>query len=184
LGSWQATRHLQWFGLALAAYAPLALDAVPAIREGRVLGLVSSAMRALGPLALVIALVRLVVMKDDDLERSYPRGVLPLLERETSEHADWHLASSDHFADWALWNVPALRGRIEADVRFELLDDDQARAMMRFLFARRGWEQVYPEAAMVLVSRKSHEDLDRKLEAMPGMHMLWESPVGHLFVRM
>jgi len=184
LGSWQATRHLQWFGLALAAYAPLALDAVPAIREGRVLGLVSSAMRVLGPLALVVALVRLLVMKEDDLERSYPRGVLPMLERETSEHADWHLASSDHFADWALWNVPALRGRIEADVRFELLDDDQARAMMRFLFARRGWESVYPDAAMVLVSRKSHEDLDRKLEAMPGMHMLWESPVGHLFVRM
>jgi hypothetical protein len=182
LGAWQASRHLQWFGLAVAAYAPLALDGVPAIREGRVLALVASSARWAGSIGLLVVLVRLCVISTAKVERKYPNGAIGTLAQLADEHPDWHLASSDHFADWALWHVPALRGRLEADVRFELLDDAHARDMSTWLSAKPGWENVYPDARMALVARKEHPLLDRKIVTLPGAHVVWENDIARLVV--
>ncbi len=181
--AWHASRHLQWFGLAVVAYAPLAVAAVPLIRSGRVLAMVASAMGVVGPLALGASLLRLARTKPSDIERNYPRDVIPVLAALTSEHPDWRLAASDHFADWALWYVPELRGRIEVDVRFELLDDAQARAMGTFMFAKPGWRSVYADANVVLVSRVSHPTLDQGMASYPGASVVWESPLARLYVR-
>jgi len=181
--SWQASRHLQWFGMALAAYGPLALDATPIVREGRVLGRVASAMRVVGPAVFFLLVVRLLLMKEDTLERGYSLAALPQLATTMRADPSSPVAVSDVWADWALWYVPELRGRLEADVRFELLDDKQAREMGVFLFAKPGWEHVYPEAKIVLVARKAHEALDKGIRAEPGAKVVWEDKLGTLVVR-
>ena len=183
LASWQASRHLQWFGMALAAYAPLALDATPVIREGRVLARVASAMRLIGPAVFFILVVRLLMMKDDTLERGYSLDALAPLSSAMAERPTSPVAISDVWADWALWYLPELRGRLEADVRFELLDDAQAREMGVFLFAKPGWQKVYPEAKIVLVARKAHEALDKGIRAEPGATVVWQDKLGTLVVR-
>jgi hypothetical protein len=178
-----ASRHLQWFGLAIAAYAPRMLDSIEAIREGRVIDKAASLMRVVAPIACVVCVVRLyAMMSDASLEREYPRDALPVLKKTAAEHADSNIAISDYFADWALWYIPELEGRIVFDVRFELLDDAQARAMGTFSFAKRGWESLYPDAHIVLVTRKNHKDLDHLLEAR-GATVIWSDAVGRLFVR-
>jgi hypothetical protein len=183
LGAWQACRHLQWFGLALAAYGPQLLDAVPAIRDGHVLGRVAKLLSVLAPVALVVALIRFALMRDDTIEQDYPNGMLPTLADAVDQHPGWHLAASDRFADWALWHVPAVRGRIENDVRFELIDEQQARDMGAFLFPEPGWEAIYKDAKLILVARKFHPALDKKVGGLPGVQVLWESDLGRLVVR-
>ena len=177
-----ASRHLQWFGLAIAAYAPRALDSVEVIREGRVIDKAASLMRFLAPVAFVVCTVRLYSMSDASLEREYPRDVLPVLKRTAAEHPESKIAISDYFADWALWYIPELEGRVVFNVRFELLDDAQARAMGTFSFAKRGWEALYPDAHIVLVTRKNHKDLDHGLEAR-GATVIWSDAIGRLFWR-
>jgi hypothetical protein len=177
-----ASRHLQWFGLAIAAYAPRALDSIEVIREGRVIDKAASVMRVAGPVAVVVFVVRLYAMSDASLEREYPREVLPVLAKTAADHPESKIAISDYFADWALWYIPELEGRVVFDVRFELLDDAQARAMGTFSFAKRGWEALYPDAKIVLLTRKHHKELDHGLEAR-GARVLWSDEIGRLFWR-
>jgi hypothetical protein len=178
----QASRHLQWFGLVIAAYAPCMLDSVSAIRDGRVLARVASAMRYVGPLVFVALSARLYAISDDSLEREYPRDVLPVLAKAAAEHPESTVAISDYFADWALWYLPELRGRVQFDVRFELLDTPQARAMGTFSFAKPGWEALYPDAKLVLVARRVHGDLDHGLAAHGG-RVLYTGTLARLFLR-
>jgi hypothetical protein len=180
--AWQASRHLQWFGVALAAYAPVALDALPPVREGHVLAKVASLARIVAPIAFVGLVVRLYAMNEQALEREYPLGVLPVISRAMDEHPDSQVAASDLYADWLLWYVPKVEGRIEWDVRFELLDDAQARAMGIFLYTRAGWESLYPDAHIVLVARKAHKSLAAALEAKHA-EVLWENDVARLYLR-
>jgi hypothetical protein len=177
-----ASRHLQWLGLTLAAYAPRALDSIEVIRDGRVIDKAASLMRVLAPIAFVVCVVRLYVMSDASLEREYPCDVLPTLKKTAEEHPESKIAISDYFADWVLWYLPELEGRVVFDVRFELLDDAQARAMGTFSFAKRGWEPLYPDAKIVLVTRKNHKDLDHALEAH-GASVIWSDAIGRLFWR-
>lgn len=180
--AWQASRHLQWFGVALAAYAPVALDALPPVREGHVLARVASVTRVVAPLAFVALVVRLYAMDQQTLEREYPRGVLPVAREIMKTHPDSEVAASDLYADWLLWYVPEVAGRIEWDVRFELLDDAQARAMGIFLYTRAGWDSLYPNAHIVLVARKAHKTLNAALEAQHAQ-VLWENDVARLYLR-
>ncbi len=180
--AWQASRHLQWFGVALAAYAPIALDALPPVREGHVLARVASLARIVAPIAFAVLTLRLYLMKDERLQAEYPRGVLPVISQALKDHPQSEVAVSDLYADWLLWYVPEVEGRIEWDVRFELLDDAQARAMGIFLYTRAGWESLYPNAHIVLVARKAHKSLNAALEAK-GAQILWENDVARLYLR-
>ena len=183
LAAWQASRHLQWFGLALAAYGPVALDATPPLQHGRVLGRVASLVRVLGPLAFVGLVARILVISDAKLENIYSLDVLAPLARAASDNPSSPIAISDVYADWALWYLPELRGRIETDVRFELLDDAQARAMGAFLYAKPGWQSVYREAHVVLVSRHQHKELDKAIVKEPGARVVFQDKLATLVVR-
>ncbi len=182
LAAWQASRHLQWFGLAVAAYAPVALDALPPVREGHVLARVASLARIVAPIAFLGLVVRLYAMKDTTLQREYPLAVLPVISRAMAEHPETHVAASDLYADWLLWYAPEVAGRIEWDVRFELLDDAQARAMGIFLYTRPGWESLYPDARIVLVAHKAHKTLNEHLAASHAQ-VLWENDFARLYLR-
>lgn len=182
LAAWQASRHLQWFGLAVAAYAPVALDALPPVREGHVLARVASLARVVAPIAFVGLVIRLYAMKDTTLQREYPLAVLPVITRTMAEHPETHVAASDLYADWLLWYAPEVAGRIEWDVRFELLDDAQARAMGIFLYTRPGWETLYPDARIILVAHKAHKTLNEHLAASHAQ-VLWENDFARLYLR-
>ena len=52
-----------------------------------------------------------------------------------------------------------------------------------FLFAKPGWQKVYPEAKIVLVARKAHEALDKGIRAEPGATVVWQDKLGTLVVR-
>ena len=126
VGAVQAVRGVIWFALAAAAILPIALDGlftradVAAPRVNRMISLAALAGLAV---ALVVTLVRPAVVLRVGVARGHAsrrcgrRRAIPTAR----------LLATDGTADWLLWRIPDLRGRIAYDVRFELYDEDNAR---------------------------------------------------------
>ncbi len=126
VGAVQAVRGVIWFALAAAAILPVALDGVltkadvDAPRVNRIIslaalaGLARRARRVRRPPGV---LVRLGVAGARRSRRCARRPA-------TRTSALW---ATDGTADWLLWRIPDLRGRIAYDVRFELYDERGAR---------------------------------------------------------
>ena len=122
VGAVQAVRGVIWFALAAAAILPVALDGVltkadvAAPRVNRIISLAALAGLAVAMLAFARAprvVVRLRVAGARASRRCARR-------RATRTRALW---ATDGTADWLLWRIPDLRGRIAYDVRFELYDE-------------------------------------------------------------
>ena len=90
---------------------------------------------------------------------------------------------SDRFADWALWHESLLAGRLTFDVRFELLGSEDARHVTQFLEARPGWQLLYPDARIVLVSKRLHPKLSAEVTRLPHARILWDDALSRLVAR-
>jgi hypothetical protein len=121
IGAVQAVRGVIWFALAAAAILPVALDGyftradVAAPRINRMISLA-----ALGGLAL--ALVAFVARPSSWFVSSWPEPQVEAVRKATRDE-NVRLWATDGTANWFLWRIPDLRGRIGYDVRFELYDE-------------------------------------------------------------
>ena len=121
VGAVQAVRGVIWFALAAAAILPVALDGlltradVAAPTVNRIISLAALAGLAV---ALVVTLVRPASWFASEWpeDRSRQCGQRPATPGT-------RLWATDGTADWLLWRIPDLRGRIAYDVRFELYDE-------------------------------------------------------------
>ncbi len=109
-----------WFALACAAILPAALDGLltradPSAR--RVNLLISGASLA----ALAVALVVTLARPPSWFSQEWPEERVAAV-REATRDPSTRLLATDGTADWLLWRIPDLRGRIAYDVRFELYD--------------------------------------------------------------
>jgi hypothetical protein len=139
-GSLRSARGIVWFALAVSVLLPVALDAVlppdhAPIRRRVALVLCAGSCAVLGAALLVW-----VPRGDAWYESAWPGGsaravaaALPSLPPGPA------VLPSDRHADWLLWKVPALRGRIAYDIRFELLTNRELRSLALFKAVRPGW---------------------------------------------
>jgi hypothetical protein len=120
VGAVQAVRGVIWFALAAAAILPVALDGYLTradLGNRRVNRLISSAALV----GLAIALVGFLARPSSWFVSNWPERQVAAV-REATETPDVSLLPTDGTADWLLWRIPGLRGRIAYDVRFELYD--------------------------------------------------------------
>ena len=121
VGAVQAVRGVIWFALACAAILPVALDGLltradpscPA-RQPRDLGREPRRPRRRAPRRARPATAA-------GSSRSGPSEQVAAV-REATRDPSTRLLATDGTADWLLWRIPDLRGRIAYDVRFELYD--------------------------------------------------------------
>ena len=81
-------------------------------------------LAALGGLAL--ALVAFVARPASWFVSEWPEAQVAAVRAATRD-PNVRVYATDGTADWLLWRIPDLRGRIAYDVRFELYDQDDAR---------------------------------------------------------
>jgi hypothetical protein len=117
-GALEAIRGITWFGLAVAVFVPNALDGVvrPEVVKYPRLNVAAAA------LAVAAALVTFVVVAAKPgswFESTWPTPALRAVE---NAGANARVLATDRHADWLLWHLPDLRGRVAFDIRFELLD--------------------------------------------------------------
>jgi hypothetical protein len=120
VGAVQAVRGVIWFALAAAAILPVALDGVltkadvAAPRVNRIISIAALAGLALAALVFIARPASWFVSEWPEQRVAAVRGAT----RDPSVR----LWATDGTADWLLWRIPDLRGRIAYDVRFELYD--------------------------------------------------------------
>jgi hypothetical protein len=168
IGAVQAVRGVIWFALACAAILPVALDGVltkadvDAPKVNRVISLT-----ALGGLAAAI----LVFLSHSAswYVSDWPEQRVAAIQAVTRDPAT-RLYATDGTADWLLWRIPDLRGRVAYDVRFELYDQDDLDRFVQYGTRRGDWTSLVDGYRVVIVDDAAHL---RGLRAEPGAKVVY-----------
>jgi hypothetical protein len=168
VGAVQAVRGVIWFALACAAILPVALDGlltkadVDAPKVNRAISLVSLA--GLG-VAILAFLAHSTSWYVSDWNEQRVAAV-----REATRDPSTRVWATDGTADWLLWRLPELRGRIAYDVRFELYDKATLDDIVRYDTRAPGWRSDIERYRVVVVDDAARL---RVLRAEPGSRIVY-----------
>ena len=129
-GAVQAVRGVIWFALAAAAILPVALDGlltkedVEAPKVNRIISLAALA-------GLAVAALVFVARPASWFVSEWPEARVAAV-REATRDPNVRVWATDGTADWLLWRIPDLRGRLAYDVRFELYDQPTLDRIVRY----------------------------------------------------
>jgi hypothetical protein len=122
--SMTAIRNGVWLGLGMIILLARALDAALGTRELAVRRL--NLLLATTVLAAVaLGIIRIGAAGERPFERNFPAPAVGVVQRAAADDPRALIFANEHWADWLLFRVPALRGRVAYDARFELLDAKQ-----------------------------------------------------------
>jgi hypothetical protein len=76
--------------------------------------------------------------------------------RQETRDPSTRLYATDGTADWLLWRIPDLRGRIAYDVRFELYDQEALDEIVRYGTLTPGWQSLVDGYRVVVVDDAKH----------------------------
>ena len=76
--------------------------------------------------------------------------------REATRDPSARVWATDGTADWLLWRIPDLRGRLAYDVRFELYDQATLDDIVAYGRRAPGWERVVDGYDVVVVDDREH----------------------------
>jgi hypothetical protein len=168
VGAVQAVRGVIWFALAAAAILPLALDgkltradiAVP--RVNRLISLAALA-------GLAIAMAAFIVRPSSWFVSQWPEERVAVIDAATRD-SRIRIWATDGTANWLLWRMPDLRGRIAYDVRFELFDRTTLDRIVGFKALRGDWRSSLKGYRVIVVDDAKHV---RALRGVPGAQVVY-----------
>ena len=168
VGAVQAVRGVIWFALACAAILPVALDGaltkadVEAPKVNRIISLAALA-------GLAVALVAFVARPSSWYVSSWEEPQLEAV-RSATRDPSVRLLATDGTADWLLWRLPDLRGRLAYDVRFELYDEATLRRIIDYDELRGDWRSFADGYRVVVVDQRGQLAAFR---AEPGARVVY-----------
>ena len=168
VGAIQAVRGVIWFALAAAAILPVALDGlltrgdVEAPRVNRVISLTALA-------SLAVALVAFIARPSSWFVTGWPEREIAAVRAATRDQGT-RLWATDGTADWLLWRIPGLRGRVAYDVRFELYDEHALDELITYGRRETGWRTVVDGYRVVVVDDAANL---KALTAEPGARIAY-----------
>ena len=171
-GALTAIRGIAWFAMTCMLLLPVAIgrtlesrDPAP-LRRG-----VNSALSAVLAAALVLLAAYSLARDSTWYEERWPRGPVEAVRGELRPGD--RVFAPDRYADWLLWKLPELRGRIPFDVRFEIYDAELFDRLQRY-GAEEGddWKSFADGYRIVLVdeTRRSHTE---DFLAEPGARVVY-----------
>ncbi len=172
VGAVLAIRGIPWFALTSMILLPVALGSVlegsaAVVRSGLNRGL------AVGAVAVVAVAVAVAVARDASwYESEWPNGALSAVAEVAADPSERVLATDRH-ADWLLWKVPGLRGRLAFDVRFELYDEAFFDRLASYKLQTGDWKALAEGYGLVVVDEKPPTTPTDGLLAEPGARKLY-----------
>jgi len=154
LGAVQAVRGVIWFALAAAAILPRALDGLLA-RPDRDAPGVNRVISVVALLALTVAVAVTLVRPASWFSSEWPERQVQGV-RAATRAPETRLWATDGTADWLLWRIPDLRGRLAFDVRFELYDEGALDDLVAYGKRTPGWERIVDDYDVVVVDDRDH----------------------------
>jgi hypothetical protein len=153
-GAVQAVRGVIWFALAAAAILPVALDGVltkadvDAPKVNRVISLAALTGLAIATLAFVARPASWFVS-------DWPEQRVAAV-RQATRDPSVRVWATDGTADWFLWRIPDLRGRLAYDVRFELYDQATLDRIVQYGKLEPGWRDYVRGYGVAVVDDPEH----------------------------
>ena len=128
----EAIRNIVWFALVVIMVVPRALDGVWKIEPAPLRPRVNRALSFVAVLVIAGGFVVAAARPSSWYTRSFPRGAADAVAAATGADPSLRVFANERFADWLLWELPELSGRVAFDARFELLSTRQLRSVNRF----------------------------------------------------
>jgi hypothetical protein len=172
--SLRSIRGIAWFALAVAVLLPVALDAIIPPDRTPTNRRVSLALCA-GCGALLVAALAVVVPRSDAwFSREWPAAAAAAVARAADRTPGREAVfPSDRHADWLLWEIPSLRGRIAYDVRFELVSSAEIRSVVLFKSDRPDWLRAADGYTILVLDPTETPSRVRDLRSTPGVRVLY-----------
>jgi hypothetical protein len=167
----QAVRGIVWFVLAATVLLPKALDA--AIKKPNDVKLPrANAILAFVALTLAASVFVVAAAKPQSwFERVWPTRALAAV-KDAGPRA--RVLASDRHADWLLWRIPSLRGRLAYDVQFELYTRAQIVALSHYDYRHgRDWQKIANGYDVLVVDEQNDSTLTAGLLEEPGMRVAY-----------
>ena len=128
----EAVRNIVWFALVVIMVVPRALDGVWRFEPAPLRPRVNQAL-SIGALLMIVGGFAVAAARPSSwYTRNYPRDAIQAVAASTAADPASRVFANERFADWLLWELPNLSGRVAFDARFELLSSQQLRKITRF----------------------------------------------------
>jgi len=132
LAAFDAIRNIVWFALVVIMVIPRALDGVWRIKPAPLRPRINQAL-SLGALLLIFGSFGVAASHPASwYTHTYPHSALGTVAAATAGDPSRRVFANVRYADWLLWELPSLSGRVAFDARFELLSSQQLRQVNRF----------------------------------------------------
>jgi hypothetical protein len=176
-----ALRNVVWVEFALLM--------VPAIRvtsgEGApVRPLVNKALAVVVTAAVIVFVALALVRHDREFERGYPAGLASQVAHVTAGDQTIKVFADLHYADWLLWRLPQLRGRVAFDARLELQPAGRLDRLARSMRATGiDWKRPADGFRLVVLAPRDVKDAARGYRAETGRRILFDDADGLVILR-
>jgi hypothetical protein len=118
-GAVQAIRGIAWFAMACQVLLPVALGPLLEPKPNAAARRINTWLAGVAALVLVAAVVGDFVRDRSWYLQHWPERAVAAV-RSSATGDSTRVFATDKNADWMLWRIPSLRGRLAYDVRFEL----------------------------------------------------------------
>lgn len=171
VGGCLAIRSVTWFVFAAVVILPRVLDEVWPSRAVEYSKPVRWLARV-GAVATPVVLTALVLSPASWLEKDWPNHAAVTVAASSDR-----VIASERYADWLLWKVPQLRGRLAYDVRFEINSDSQLREIYAFRNKTgRNWARAAAGYPIVVLDGNSDRSIRRSLVSLGWNRILSDKP--------
>jgi hypothetical protein len=172
VGAVLAIRGVPWFALACMVLLPIAIG--PALRDKPVPFRRVNRALSIGAAVGLLAVVAVSLARDASwYERNWPDDAVAEIV-ETRAAPDSLVYAATRYGDWLLWKEPPLRGRIAYDVRFEILDAETFRRIVRFRGEQGAdWKRLADGYEIVVLESDAEPSSVEDFLAEPGARALY-----------
>jgi hypothetical protein len=170
-----AIRNVEWFGLTALMLLPLSIDA--AVRSnpqrGRSRRTLNLALAGTAVVVLALVLGATLLRPASSFERPYPDAAAAAVN-EVAADRSVRVYADEKFADWLLWEAPALHGRVAYDARFELLSTEQLGWIATLkLIGAPDWKRAARGYRLVVLDQATTTKAITAFEREPGRRIVY-----------
>jgi hypothetical protein len=177
-----ALRNVVWVELSLLMLPAIVLGSRS--DEGPVRPRVNQLLAVGMAAAVLAALVIDVARSNHEFEKGYPQGVLRAVSSANDATPDLKVFADVAYADWLLWRLPELKGRVAFDARLELLHAEELKRLARALTATGiDWKVPVRGYRLVVLTPDQVKYAARGFKAEPGRRILFEDDDGLVILR-
>jgi hypothetical protein len=181
-GALLAVRSIVWFAYAALLLLPALLEQEWPQRDRvprRLLGGIGVAAVALGVATTAVA----ASASRGELRKAWPQPAVDAVRSALASDPRARVLANAEYADWLLYELPELRGRIAFDGRWEVLAPGQIRTVRSYLFQTSAdWERVSRGYDVLVLSPKRNPRLVATYDRR-GTRVLYRAPRIVVFER-